>query len=55
MIAVVQAYDMQQAQCATRGTPPRYQMLGGKNTFMQPVFVYCDNLLTPFNFCISQY
>jgi len=30
MIAVVQAYDMQQAQCATRGTPPRYQMLGGK-------------------------
>lgn len=31
MITVVQAYDAQQAQGATRGTPPQYQMLGGGN------------------------
>lgn len=30
MITVVQAYDTQQAQGATRGTPPQYQMLGEK-------------------------
>lgn len=45
MITVVQAYDTQQAQCATRATPPHYQMLGGKK--MQPILVYYGDSLMP--------
>lgn len=51
MITVVQAYDAQQAQGATRGTPPQYQMLGGG--IMQLILVYYDDLLTQFKLYIN--